>query len=158
MFPWKNLDLAEIRSLTKAIEANTRITQLVAEQNEQFLELMKAKGKADKPEPAPAKTFFGFPDMSNWLFFDDPDYRGKTYKNLEHAILGGLRKQNFSLNSFLSIFADRYTSKKVVDGLSKLSNAKLIKSVRSKRGSGAVFQITKRGRDILKSKETNSPS
>ena len=156
MFPWKSLDLTEIRSLTKAIEANTRITQLVAEQNEQFLELIKAKDKADKPEPAPTKTYF--PDMSNWLFFDDPNYRGKAYKNLEHAILGGLRKQNFSLSSFLSIFADRYTSKKVVDGLSKLTNAQLIKSVRSKRGSGAVFQITKRGRDILKSRETNSPS
>jgi hypothetical protein len=156
MFPWKNLDLTEIRSLTKAIEANTRITQLVAEQNEQFLELMKAKDKADKPESDPTKTYF--PDMSNWLFFDDPNYNGKTYKNLEHAILGGLRKQNFSLSSFLSIFADRYTSKKVVDGLSKLTNAQLVKSVRAKRGGGAVFQITKRGRDILKSKETNSPS
>lgn len=156
MFPWKNLDLTEIRSLTKAIEANTKITQLVAEQNEQFLELMKAKNKADKPEPDPTKTFF--PDMSNWLFFDDPNYRGRNYKNLEHAILGGLRKQNFSLSSFLSIFADRHTSKKVVEGLSKLTSARLIKSASAKRGGGTVFQITKKGRDILKSKETNSPS
>jgi hypothetical protein len=156
LFPWKNLDLTEIRSLTKAVEANTKIIQLVAEQNEQFLELMKAKDKADKPEPASTKTFF--PDMSNWLFFDDPDYRGRSYKNLEHAILGGLRKQNFSLNSLLSIFADKHTSTKVVNGLSKLTSAQLIKSASAKRGGGAVFQITKRGRDILKSRGANSPS
>jgi hypothetical protein len=152
MFPWKNLDLSEIRSLTKAIEANTKIIQLVAEQNEQFLELMKTKDKTTPADNAPAATTKPWFQHVNWLFFDDPDYKGTNYKNLEHAILGGLRKQNFSLNSFLSIFADKYTSTKVVNGLSKLTSAQLIKSVRAKRGGGNVFQITKSGRDILKSR------
>lgn len=166
MFPWKNIDQQSVDELTEAIQANTKMQQIVVGHIGHLVTLLEQQAErqaATSTQAPPVKDVCIQPKedeskppaissaIAKWLFFDDPSYGGRSYKNLEHAILGGLRHQNFSTASLLSLFAKRYTSGKVVDAIAKLSSAELVRSIKSKRGaSNAVFQITSKGKDILK--------